>query len=164
MFNQMNTQDWLALPPEVKNSLIQQFKIKRSGITHVVGNQVQTDGYTAGDLSVLSIQNLQEFTGLSTQNFPELFTETLVKLNPERYGKKESTEDTGNKTIEEQGSNEGKSEESVIPAPVEDGLHSGGSEEPSTSNGSGIETSVQQPAPKAKRGRPRVSKTTGPKE
>lgn len=159
MFDQMNTQDWLTLSQEDKNLLIDQFKISRSGFVHVVGNKVQTDGYSYQDLSVLSVKNLQEYTGLQTTNFAELFNATLVKLNPERYGKKESSQTEGDTASEERGTNEGENKEPIVPTPPTDGLHSGGSEESSTGNDSGVETSVQQPATKAKRGRPRVSKT-----
>lgn len=154
MFNQLSTHDWLQLPWETRLKLVEVFKITRSAGTHVIGGVVKTDGYTEKDLSILNIETLKTFTGLETDNYQELFNATLIKLNPERYEEtKQSTPGENVETrAEESGENEGKSEESTVSAPVEDGVLSGGSEDSAPSSVDGPTPVIQQPDDEADSG------------
>lgn len=83
MFQQMNTHDWVQLPIEVRAKLAEKFNIPRSGYTHVVGNKVETDGYTNENLAKMSIEALRAYTGADSQDFTDLFKLTLIKIYEE---------------------------------------------------------------------------------
>lgn len=160
MFTKMNVQDWLSLPWETRAKLIETFKIPRSGGTHVIGGTVKTDGYTEEDLSVMNVESLQAFTGLSTGNFIDLFKETLMKIHltklQERYEQENSQEhlQSGGTTEDQTGGpNAGESKKPTVPTTPENGGNSGGDENVNTDSLLGSAPSIQQPDADSNSGR-----------
>lgn len=147
MFDQLAPHDWLKLPMETRVKLKAQFNIPRSGGTLVIGREVQSDGHTVKDLSVMNLEAMQKFTGLKTHDFVELFKQTLIKVN-KFY---EETENTGTSevspgtSIETTGPETGESKEPVVPAPIVEEPDSERSPDGDTDSCNGTTPEVREP-------------------
>lgn len=97
---QLTITQWVALPLEVRNKIVEIFKLPRSGHTEVINNQyVVSDGYTHEDLANLTEEKMQEYLGSGytkdTQYFDyvdKVIQKIHMELNPE--------EETGASTVE----------------------------------------------------------------
>jgi hypothetical protein len=76
----ITTSQWMQLPKEIKDLLIKQFNLKRSGFTDVRDMQVVSDGFTNDDLSALTIERLKDYTGLKVGSYYEILSAAIVKL------------------------------------------------------------------------------------
>ena len=87
-------QQWLPLSKEVKDVLIKEFSIGRSGVTEVRDQSVVSDGYTTEDLRAITQEKMNKYIG-SEENFMRGWEITLAKvhavLNPPVAEIKEST-------------------------------------------------------------------------
>lgn len=161
MFTQLSPHDWLLLDPETKARLKEIFKIPRSkGMVVRNSREIVSDGHTSQDLSVLNIKTLQEFTGLDTDNFIDLFTATLGEIK-KRYEHTEQSEPvaevspvTAGSTTEETSQGTGQNAEEnqggTIPSLGETQPDGSGSTTVSASSVSGSEPSSAEPDGKAK--------------
>lgn len=72
----------MKLPHNLKEKLAKTFGIPKSGYTHVSDGQVVTDGYTEQDLSVLTLEKLQEFVceKLPEDTFESVFNKVIERL------------------------------------------------------------------------------------
>ena len=81
----LSTHDWLELSQEVRSKLVKIFNIPRSSTGHVEyhgSGAVQTsDGYTHEDLKAISVEAMQNYTLIDTNDFGVLFEGTLSKLS-----------------------------------------------------------------------------------
>lgn len=84
MFDKIYVQNWMSLSKEVRNHLMETFNIQRSGITEIRDQDVITDGVTNADLSVLTLDNLNEYIG-SVETFPRAWEITLMKVHSELH-------------------------------------------------------------------------------
>lgn len=73
----LGVHEWLALKPETKKALAQMFRISRSGVTHVVDNKIESDGYSADDLSCITVEEMRLITHLNSDSFDEQFKMVL---------------------------------------------------------------------------------------
>lgn len=78
---------WLSLPQETRAKIAELFDIKKSGNVYVVnganGAEVQSDGYTYKDLSVITLERMQEITGSKSENFYHLFKNIVAIVQDE---------------------------------------------------------------------------------
>lgn len=72
-------QEWLKVKPETRMKLKEIFNIPKSSFTIVSDNKVQSDGHTYEDLGVVTVERLQQYTGVDSADLGLLWTET-VKL------------------------------------------------------------------------------------
>lgn len=96
---QILPQEWMHFSQEVKDHMRELFGIKKSGHVEVLDNKVVTDGHTLEDLQSVSVTKMQLYTSSKSDNFRELLTLTIEKI---QNGKKESstsTEDKGGDKI-----------------------------------------------------------------
>lgn len=80
MHTQLTTTQWLQLPMSVRMELKKIFNIPRSQGTLVEDNRVVSDGYTHPDLAHITIEQMQAFTGSTSDDFFNLFNEVLVLI------------------------------------------------------------------------------------
>lgn len=82
MERSLTPQEWLHLSQEVRNKLVEIFRIPRSGFTHVIDGQVQTDGYTYENLKVITIQTMQDFLkeGSPEDTFDDLLEKVIQRV------------------------------------------------------------------------------------
>lgn len=73
-------QQWLLLPREVKNELINVFGIERTGISEVRDNEIISDGYSQKDLMVITKETMAKYIG-SDESFLRAWEITLSKIN-----------------------------------------------------------------------------------
>jgi hypothetical protein len=72
---------WLALPIHTRIKIADQFGILKKGSTHVVNNEVQSDGYLIKEVeSALSIEALQAYTGTTIKDHAGLFDLLVAKI------------------------------------------------------------------------------------
>lgn len=96
---------WLALSPETRAKIAELYNIKKSGNVYVVngpsGSEVQSDGYTYNDLSVITVESMQEITGSKSDNFYHLFKNIVAIVEEEGLLEELDTLDTLIETTEE---------------------------------------------------------------
>ncbi len=81
---QLNTVQWLSLPLETRNKLVEIFNIPRSSSTEVEDNRVVSDGYTHHDLAYITIEAMQGFLLDTVENdYFKLFHRVLDAIKPE---------------------------------------------------------------------------------
>lgn len=85
---------WVRLPHALKQKIVKQFNIPRTGASHVVDGVVQTDGHTDKDLSVLNVPNMQEFLGSKETDIFILWNILIKKLQAELNPKKEEVKES----------------------------------------------------------------------
>jgi len=77
---------WLELDPVVRQKLVVAFDLKKSGIGHMVHeggrSHITSDGYTHQDLSVITVERMQEILDTKESDFFKLFN-TIIDLNTE---------------------------------------------------------------------------------
>jgi hypothetical protein len=70
---QVSVPQWLSIPVEVRIKMRKLFSLPRSEASHVtIGgfeSKTNSDGHTAKDLSVITLEKLQEFTGDQSSDF-----------------------------------------------------------------------------------------------
>lgn len=85
MFDKIYVPNWMSLPKDIRHRLTVVFNIQRSGITEIRDQDVITDGVTNADLSVITLQKMNEYIG-SDENFTRAWELTIAKakyeLNP----------------------------------------------------------------------------------
>jgi hypothetical protein len=69
----LSIRDWLTLKPETRQAMAKIFRLNRSSFTHVVNDHVESDGYTAQDLSAITVEAMKELTHLEDNSFDEQF-------------------------------------------------------------------------------------------
>lgn len=78
--------EWMGLPRETRLKLVVAFSIPKHGQvmtqSGVNGSTVLTDGHTITDLEAISIETMQNYTGLMETDFYKLFNKVLEKINP----------------------------------------------------------------------------------
>lgn len=83
----LSPQVWLTLPKETRQKIADLFSITKSGSVYVVngpnGSEVQSDGYSYSDLSVITVERMQELTGSTSDNFYALFKKIVLLVNEE---------------------------------------------------------------------------------
>ncbi len=71
---------WLQLPIMTRIKIASEFGFKKTGATHVVGNEVQNDGYAVKDIEkALTIENMQKYTELTTTDVSILWNKMIDK-------------------------------------------------------------------------------------
>ena len=78
---QIYVSQWLQVPTETRNKLIELFNLRKSGVTSVVNNVVISDGFTDLDLSDLTIDKLQKYLGSKDKDIISLLENAIVKIN-----------------------------------------------------------------------------------
>ena len=85
MFDHVLPALWMALSREERTLLAEHFELVPNGTTHVMNEEVISDGYTYEDLSGISAEKMEAFVG-SSESFPRLWELTVAKarsiLNP----------------------------------------------------------------------------------
>ncbi len=81
---QLNVPDWVLLPLEIRQKLIKQFDIPKSGGSEMqtlsTGSRIVSDGHTHQDLKAISLEKLQEFLSSTDTDFYALLNQAIVKL------------------------------------------------------------------------------------
>ncbi len=72
-------QQWLQLKQSTRQALVKIFKIPRSSYTHVVGNQLESDGHTYEDLKAISLEEMKLLTHSASEDYFEQF-DLIVKM------------------------------------------------------------------------------------
>ena len=73
---------WMTLPAEIKKVLIEEFNIKKTGVTEIFNNEVRSDGYTLDDLKVINIESMMKYVDTNTfYAFPYLWEMVLRKVD-----------------------------------------------------------------------------------
>lgn len=84
---QINQTQWLELSQETRNKIRAIFGISKSGPTMMIGGtngKLESDGCTNKDLSVLTVEKMQEYLGnYNITDFYALFAEVLNRLKVE---------------------------------------------------------------------------------
>lgn len=111
---QINTFQWVSLPQETRNRLIEIFSLKKSGHVEVENKTVMTDGYTNQDLAGITVEKMQEYTGTDEEEYFSLFKAVLAKIEGEMVEELK-------KEIEESQNEESKDEPTTETQPVEGG-------------------------------------------
>src|SRR5260221_10529239 len=73
---------WLGVRQETRAKIASFLGISKTGGSEVIGQTVVSDGYTADDLSVITLERLRHELGLteSDDNFYQLFDELVRRL------------------------------------------------------------------------------------
>lgn len=74
------TMYWLGLSQETRKKIATLLEIPRSGHMEVVDGRVASDGYSALDLSVVTLERLQKFLGSDSDNFLKLFDQLVENV------------------------------------------------------------------------------------
>lgn len=71
---------WTGLPIHVRIKLAADLEIKKTGPTHVVSDNIQSDGYRIQDIEqALTEGRLREYTGSESKDLRELFDLAVAK-------------------------------------------------------------------------------------
>jgi len=89
---------WLSLPNDTRNKLVKLFDIPRTGEVIVrsgkmtaegnIGNEVQQDGHSPKDLYAITVEKMQKYTDLASDDFYFLFDKVIEKLEKRGRPKK----------------------------------------------------------------------------
>lgn len=85
--------EWIHFDVELRQKFAAIFNIPKSSSVHVVDNKVESDGYSVQDLTAITVEKMQEFSGSSESDFRKLLATTIEKLTKK--------EDINNIIIEE---------------------------------------------------------------
>lgn len=81
---QLTIPQWLMIERATRYRMVDLFKIPRSSGTVVVNNVVTTDGHTHEDLSVITVEKMQEFLeDKETTEFFSLLNKVVHKIEKE---------------------------------------------------------------------------------
>lgn len=84
MIIQLTTTQWLGLPMDVRTRLKEVFGIPRSEGARIEDNRVMSDGHSHRDLSVVTVERMQEYLGNPRQkDFFKLLDQVLSKVGDE---------------------------------------------------------------------------------
>ena len=78
---QITYKQWLSLPNNIRQKMVEIFEIPRSGDTEVLGSQLICDGYFEEDLQEITLKKLQEYLDNYSEDYFYLLNLTLNKLN-----------------------------------------------------------------------------------
>lgn len=81
--HQLTIPQWLSLPPELKNRLKELFDIPKSAGAQIMDQKLLSDGHTHDDLAHITVEKMQAFLETKEEDFWELMSQVLVKLNQE---------------------------------------------------------------------------------
>ena len=85
----LTVKDWLNIPRENRQKLMELFRFSKSGCIEVVDNQVISDGVTERDLEAFNVGAMINFLGKDLSWFnPNLCDELLVLTLNKLYGEK----------------------------------------------------------------------------
>lgn len=106
MIDKLYPHMWMTLPAEIKKVLIEEFKIKKTGVSEIFNEQVKSDGYTLDDLKVINIESMMKYVDTNTfYAFPYLWEMVLRKvdfiLNPVEKGQVEEKKSPSSVTTAE---------------------------------------------------------------
>jgi hypothetical protein len=90
---------WMQASQEVRLKMREIFGIVQSSHTEVAGGVLITDGVTHKDLESLSVEKMQDFTGLEGKTIYDLFRETVSKIEQQIEDGKPKVVETEKKTI-----------------------------------------------------------------
>ena len=85
MQDKLVPQQFMLLNKEMRDKLASVFKLKKSGITEILDQSVVRDGHTEEDLSNVTIDSMQEYTGSKETSFGKLWELTVSKTADELY-------------------------------------------------------------------------------
>ena len=80
---QVTIPQWLQIPMNIRLRLAKIFGIQKSSGCEIVNNTVVSDGFDHEDLAGISVEKMKIYTGLTVDDFFELFNETLGKVYAE---------------------------------------------------------------------------------
>lgn len=83
MLIQITTPQWLSLPNEVRAKLKVVFGIPRSEGARIEDNKVMSDGHNHRDLTAITVEKMQDYTGSKQVDFFKLFDLTLDRIQAE---------------------------------------------------------------------------------
>lgn len=72
--------EWLKIPMNIRFLMVEEFKIPKSGFTHVEDGQVLTDGYSEKDLQTLTLEKLQSYLNNQETDYYKLLNLLTKKL------------------------------------------------------------------------------------
>ena len=75
---------WVSLPFETRQRLVELFGLNRSGGSLVEDGRLKTDGYTEKDLSEISMERMQKLLNSDSENFYDLFDKVLTFVEEQR--------------------------------------------------------------------------------
>jgi len=76
----LTSSQWIQLPQDIRNKLVELFNIPRTGYIDVRNMQVVSDGYTDNDLKTITVDKLKAYTGLEVGSIYELLTQAIIKI------------------------------------------------------------------------------------
>ena len=71
-------QMWMDVPYELRQQLIKDFNLVRTGGTEVINNEIVTDGYRVTDLERINKESMAEYVGADDE-FHRLWIVTIAK-------------------------------------------------------------------------------------
>ena len=72
---------WVALPLSTRVQIAEKFGIKKKGMTHVINNHIQSDGYEVKDIeSAITLHSMQDFLGTEEEGLNELWEMMVAKI------------------------------------------------------------------------------------
>ena len=86
MFQKISAPLWMLLPKEEREHLVKVFHLTKTGPVEVYNEMVKADGYSDGDLSVITKESMSAYTGSPVDMpFHRLWEVTLSKCNYELH-------------------------------------------------------------------------------
>ena len=79
----INVKQWMDLPAYIKNRIVKDFNLDKTGRIGISRNIIISDGYTQKDLEKVNLKNLQTLMDSDETNFEELFNEYKNTITPE---------------------------------------------------------------------------------
>lgn len=84
--------NWLRLPIDTRHKIADIFKIKKSGGTEVVSNEIVKDGYSVHDIdAAVTKEALQQYLGSTQENFQWLWEDMINKVEGKPLAHEETT-------------------------------------------------------------------------
>lgn len=80
---------WLQLSQETRRKIATEMNIPKSSGVEVAGGRVLCDGHTVYDLQAITVEKLQEKTGLDISDFYALFKKYVLQLEEAQVVKEE---------------------------------------------------------------------------
>jgi hypothetical protein len=123
---------WLELDRDMRTRFVEIFDIKKSGYTEVEDGRVVTDGHWGSDLMAITVEKMQEYTGLKDENFIDLINAVIIKIEKEN-DKQKSNKEASSTTTGSTGKDEGT---------VGGGTQASGGDKPKARKGKGRAVAV----------------------
>lgn len=87
---QVVVEQWIEIPFEIRQKLIQLFNVPRTGGSLVQDGRLVTDGHTYVDLKAITVNKMQMFLNSTEKDFSKLFNNVYSMLEDERNAELES--------------------------------------------------------------------------